>query len=926
MAVLWQRSVQAPVRDVIGSATVTAVEAVNRHPIREAGRVIASDASILDALALALSRSPVPRPSEDLADELVEMGLDMGTDPEDRLYGAIQDDSRFAPARDGMVFLPALLEGTRWTAAVEAEHAQEDFVRLDVDLGILIWWLIVDEVSLIDDEGGELGLLEVDGIDVDGADTDVLFGPAGWLEPFAGRLAIIEVVGGALRLSACEQEPSPTTRQVDAIRSGFERAARTESYSDVMADEPVELTFAMGEAVTIEALVADRGAFVDEQPPRHNALLEAAGLQRRGPIVAAADFDWDMLSSWQRRNGLKWESKLGDEETDFLSMLVGASEMFVAGDPQALGDDAEQRTAVTGLLTSILEEFDGVAWAFWEYMARRVPVTETLRFADALAEALGEATSSGATSGEASAESVSVSVGAGEGDGVATAGVAWLRSRCLDELGRVPEAIAALDAVVSDTDHPLVLIDAAGFAADRGDAPAARRLLERSGALEHLADHDGEFTHSAPDLDLLAEVLPYAQRPKAAVGRNDACPCGSGRKYKVCHLGKEQHPLDARAGWLYGKAVRFLRRVDPSAMEGIAAEMASLAGRETREELADSLPAADIALHEGGGFVDFLADRSDLLPADEALLATQWTLVDRGVFEVENSGPDWVELLDIGRGDRVTVTNVDHERKLPPGTLLLGRPLPVGETYRSFGGFLPLPRSALDAMLEAIAENDPLGIATVFAATLAPPRLSNTDGEPIVFHELSWRIGGDGQPDVAAVDASLREAGLDRNDGDDPPRWTLVRDSANQPRTNIATLRLEDDVLVVEVNSDERAEEIALLIDEALPTATYIGEESRPVEEMMRDHDPSSTPPMPPTEPDMNDPAIREAVMKMMHEYEERWIDDSIPALGGRSPREAVKDPVGREEVVQLIATFPDLDEMDGIGMDPDRIRSLLGL
>ena len=26
-------------------------------------------------------------------------------------------------------------------------------------------------------------------------------------------------------------------------------------------------------------------------------------------------------------------------------------------------------------------------------------------------------------------------------------------------------------------------------------------------------------------------------------GRNDTCPCGSGRKFKVCHLGREQELL-----------------------------------------------------------------------------------------------------------------------------------------------------------------------------------------------------------------------------------------------------------------------------------------------------------------------------------------------------------------------------------------------
>ncbi|MDX2380570.1 MAG: SEC-C domain-containing protein, partial [Acidimicrobiia bacterium] len=577
------------------------LEAEGRHAIREADRVLASDASILDALALALTRSPVPRQNEDIADELVAAGLDLGADPEERLQRATQRDARFSQVGDGMVFIPALLEGTCWTIAVDAENAREDLVRLDVDLAILTWWLIADEVSLVDDEGLELGTLRVEGIDLDGADTDVVFGPPGWLEPFAGGLASVEIVDGALRWSACSDEPSATARQVDATRAGFDLASKTESYGDVIADEPVELTFAMGEQATMESLVADRGAFIDDQPPRHGTLLEAAGLESRGPFVAPAGFDWERLSTWQGRNRSMWEFDLDDDEAAFLAMLGGAAGVILAGEPDALGDDAEQRAAGAALLASILEQHEDVAVAFWASHSASIPSDEILRFADALVDALGEA----------------------------TPGVAWLRSRCLDAMGRVPEAIGALDEVVSDTDHPLVLLEAAGFAADRGDAPTARRLLERAGTLDHLAEHDGEFTHSSPDLDLLAEVLPFAQRPKAMARRNDPCPCGSGRKYKACHLGEEQHPLDMRAAWLYGKAVRHLHRTDPLSAVEIAREMARHVGWETEQELMDSPAAVDLALLEGGACAVFLAARSDLLPADEALLAAQWTLVDR---------------------------------------------------------------------------------------------------------------------------------------------------------------------------------------------------------------------------------------------------------------------------------------------------------
>jgi SEC-C motif-containing protein len=41
------------------------------------------------------------------------------------------------------------------------------------------------------------------------------------------------------------------------------------------------------------------------------------------------------------------------------------------------------------------------------------------------------------------------------------------------------------------------------------------------------------FHQVVADLDEGAQLVPVA--PKATVGRNDPCPCGSGKKYKKCH-------------------------------------------------------------------------------------------------------------------------------------------------------------------------------------------------------------------------------------------------------------------------------------------------------------------------------------------------------------------------------------------------------
>ena len=70
---------------------------------------------------------------------------------------------------------------------------------------------------------------------------------------------------------------------------------------------------------------------------------------------------------------------------------------------------------------------------------------------------------------------------------------------------------------------------------------AALALLRRAGA--------------GPDHPLVELLTRYRAEPRRDLGRNQPCWCGSGRKYKKCHLGREQLPLAERAGWLYAKAV-----------------------------------------------------------------------------------------------------------------------------------------------------------------------------------------------------------------------------------------------------------------------------------------------------------------------------------------------------------------------------------
>ena len=226
-------------------------------------------------------------------------------------------------------------------------------------------------------------------------------------------------------------------------------------------------------------------------------------------------------------------------------------------------------------------------------------------------------------------------------------------------------------------------------------------------------------------------------------------------------------------------------------------------------ELRDGPFLTDVALHEEGVFEEFLAARDAPLPGDEALLAAQWTLVDRSVFEVLETTGKQLVLRDIARGDRIRVVNTHPSDEVRVGTTLVGRPLPVGETFRAFSGFMSVDPRYQDTILAAIEAGSSEAIADAIGVMLAPPVLTNTDGEDLVFHTITWQVR---HPD--AVDAALAHAGL-QGDGDN--QWSLVRNSTNQRNTVIATARVDGDELIVEVNSVERAAELQRLVAHAIP-------------------------------------------------------------------------------------------------------------
>jgi hypothetical protein len=261
-------------------------------------------------------------------------------------------------------------------------------------------------------------------------------------------------------------------------------------------------------------------------------------------------------------------------------------------------------------------------------------------------------------------------------------------------------------AVAADPDHRPTLEILAADAGDRGDASLARDLLRRAGV--------------GPDDAELATYVQFAKPPISGPSRNAPCPCGSGRKYKMCCGGQPQHPLAARVPWLWQKVLRFAHR--PSQLAGVLQWAEYLQKRAGAGEIAIDealeLPLVlDAAFWDGGLLDRFVARRGPVLPADELALVRQWRATRRGFYEVVDARPGvGLRLLDLTSGDSVKVRRRMTSHEFKRGDLLLARFVPIGTDE----SMLTLATSVLPAdresLLTAVAAGTPEAVLDWLAA------------------------------------------------------------------------------------------------------------------------------------------------------------------------------------------------------------------
>ncbi len=411
-------------------------------------------------------------------------------------------------------------------------------------------------------------------------------------------------------------------------------------------------------------------------------------------------------------------------------------------------------------------------------------------------------------------------------------------------LGACAEARGAIEE--SEQHHRAALAADPDFFPPR--IPLHRNEIDRgnyAAALAHL-----RALGVRPDHPSRARLEGLVRPSVERVGRNDPCPCGSGRKFKACHLdrpapGATPEPADALLLklplWVERPHVQ--RALLDLVHEVLDESHPTIAGGGADGDAPHSKEAAaaeelllgeryamtvDVLLFDRDWLGRFLEARGPLLPAAERSLAEAWRSTRRSVYEVQAVRPgEGLVLRDIVADDApVEVADRSLSRTAQPLDLMFLRLQPdaAGRLLATDGVHVPRARRAY--VTDLVRSKDVVGQLRWMVFPEPAPRMQNMEGEPIVLVTATYRL-----KDSAATGRALARAL--RDDGDGVFTEMVTRRGRDWTR---GTIRIAGDTATIDANSARRADRLVRLLLKAAPGSRLIKREEHGMEESLAEH------------------------------------------------------------------------------------------
>lgn len=416
------------------------------------------------------------------------------------------------------------------------------------------------------------------------------------------------------------------------------------------------------------------------------------------------------------------------------------------------------------------------------------------------------------------------------------------------------------------------------------------------------------------------------------VGRNDPCPCGSGKKHKRCCLLTASAPTGAytvaerqsaqialgRFGWRH----EFDADRD-RAQHKFWDAAADLLGGRMPPEVADQGEVffhdwftTHFRLESGPTLIELLLEReARRLRPGEARYLSRARLAHLRPYEIVRVRPDeGLDLLDLWARKPIRVHERLGTRQLVQWDVLAARVMLGAEGLPVLDGAPYLyPARARDPILKDLRSahrtfrrevpGDDLDFLKRFgsffflwwiAYTIVPsrPEIRTAEGDELVFTKVVFDVR-----DAEGLGRALAgHPDLDRQD-DGSYAW-FEPGGTPEFRRGLGAFVLDGRRAVLETTSRARAERGRALLESLAGAAVrYRATSLESVEQAM-----ARRPSRPAREADEIPPEVAAQVVHGFYERHYRgWVDTPLPALRGKTPREAAGSKTGRPKVVALL-------------------------
>ncbi len=429
-------------------------------------------------------------------------------------------------------------------------------------------------------------------------------------------------------------------------------------------------------------------------------------------------------------------------------------------------------------------------------------------------------------------------------------------------------------------------------------------------------------------------------------GRNDPCPCGSGKKYKKCCLAQTYDPPgreDATRKKVIDDLLAFCKRHYKDEIDGAFNQF--WGDFDPELSLSDyESGVADINFWEWMVFdwkpdtekdktlIDLYMEKKKLLSQDDVSMLQKMKQTNLTLFEVQyiflNQGLIVKDLLVNGEYD---VKEKMATRGLRKWDLLAGRILQTdgnfiltGSMYiyfrRDKGQLVKKIRSSFRkykkdnsnaSMQEFLKKEGCLFNRFWVSYFLNPPKpgLLNTSGDPLLFSKATFEI-----KNKSAFIEDLKSIESFEQNGEDQFVWLDKIKDAESP-TILGNMKISKKIITVETNSKERLEKLKGLLN--LSISGHIKHKADSFQDPFQAVESSKDRPGKTDAEEVPLEIQQELMQQFYDKHYKNWLNEKIPALANKTPLESVKTPTGKNKVIELLKQCENSEEQNRVAGQP---------